>query len=132
VKVVLDTNVLVSALWTQRGVCAQVIFSVVDYHTICLSDKVWDEYLAVLMRPKFDFLRGNLEKLFQELQAEASWVDSAPTAFKTKDPNDQIFLDLAVSAQADFLITGNIKDYPSSPKVPVQICSPAAYLRRTI
>ena len=48
------------------------------------------------------------------------------------DPNDDMFLELAVSGNADYLITGNLKDFPPSPFQGLPILSPAAFLETVL
>jgi putative PIN family toxin of toxin-antitoxin system len=125
-KVVIDTNVLVSAAITGGGNPAKIIDMVLDekFEFYC-NEKIRQEYRKVLSRPKF--------KLTAEQQAFfLTGLDSVrvlliPTIHVSDiaftDESDRVFYDVAKSCGA-ILITGNTKHYPHEPFIMI----PAEFL----
>jgi len=119
-KIVIDTNVFVSAL-IQRSYPYYIVselFSGADIK-LCISDDVFDEYYAVLNREKFskysDFA-AKAQTLLVDIQKRA--INYFPTIKLNiiDDIDDNKFLELSEISHANFLITGNtnhftMKDY---------------------
>ena len=131
-KIVLDTNVIVSALLTE-GYPARILSNLVLARNVlfCLSDEVWQEYIHVLHRPKFakypaftaqaEIVLSQLENVAFMFQPDIT-LSVIPT-----DESDNKFVELAVYAEANFLITGNINDFTFTRYERVQIISPQKY-----
>ena len=128
-KVVLDTNVVISALLTRQGICQRVLDYVFDQRGLWLSDQIQAEYDDVLHRPDFKFSSADIEGFSTKVDICGQRMDPTRAPYKTKDPQDQMFLDLAFSAGVDFLVTGNIKDYPTTTRLPFQIIKPTDFLK---
>lgn len=109
-RVVLDTNVLVSALLFERGSLAwirtawqsRLIQPVVAEPTV-------RELMRVLAYPKFRISAVELEQLLADLLPWCeSWITPIAAAERqVRDPKDQIFVDLAVSACVSALVSGD-------------------------
>lgn len=113
IRVVLDTNVLVSALLTQEGTEAAVLSRIIEGKLIwCVSEAVLAEYAAVLERPKFK--RIDPAKIDVALALAHAGEMSIVTRKVTRSPDepDNRFLECAEAARADFLITGNKRHFP--------------------
>jgi len=128
IKVVLDTNVLVSAL-ISTGLPNKVVFDCVIGRNIpiCLSQAILDEYENVLMRPKFakfSNFRTNAKRLLPKLVRVAEFYEPVIKLDFIKDESDNRFLELAVSAKANFIITGNTNDFTFPEYEGIQIVSP--------
>jgi len=126
--VVLDTNVLVSAL-ISTGLPNKVVFDCVIGRNIpiCLSQAILDEYENVLMRPKFakfSNFRTNAKRLLPKLVRVAEFYEPVIKLDFIKDESDNRFLELAVSAKANFIITGNTNDFTFPEYEGIQIVSP--------
>ena len=108
-KVVIDTNVLVSAILRDRSP-EQVVLFVLDNDKIewVASQEIIAEYLEVLCRPKFR-LPTDILNLWSERLKRAIIVVEAPGVIVDfpRDPKDARFLACALASQADFLITGD-------------------------
>ncbi|MBR1844334.1 MAG: putative toxin-antitoxin system toxin component, PIN family [Lachnospiraceae bacterium] len=53
-NVVIDTNVLISALWSKEGTCAKTLYKVLNYElTVVYDQRILHEYKIVLERPSF-------------------------------------------------------------------------------
>jgi len=124
VKVVLDTNVLVSALWTPAGnASASVNLILSDKIIPCFDTRIMDEYRVVLSRPRLAFLVGQVDELLAEISERGLSVIPLPSAVEMSDETDRKFYDTAKYCGA-YLITGNIRHYPKEPSV----ISPAVFL----
>lgn len=90
--IVVDTNVLVSALHSKKGNEALVLRLALSgpFH-IGLSAAILAEYREVLTRPRFKFSRLTLEALFSELQARSRLVNPFHRVEASPDPADNRF-----------------------------------------
>ena len=129
-KVVIDTNVLVSAL-VKPGSGPEIIISLALSGEIilCLSDPIFVEYEEVLKRGKFSKLnQSKVKELLLRIRSQAQWVEPKTRLEVTLvDPEDNKFLECAMEAGADLLITGNVKHFPKKHK-DMRIVSPAQFL----
>ena len=107
-RVVLDTNVLVSALLyggNPRKVLQSAISGAFD---LSVSEALIEELQAVLQRPRFGLTVQFVHNTIAELTSTAQWV--VPTKHHQlvdDDPSDNLVLDCAVEAEADYLVTGD-------------------------
>jgi putative PIN family toxin of toxin-antitoxin system len=106
VKVFLDTNVLISAL-TTRGLCAELLESVLSQHELLTGEPVLKE-LHRILREKFR-LSDPVVKEYLKLLREQARVVEAPyiPVMKLKDPDDIPILACALAAQVDAFVTGD-------------------------
>ena len=112
-KVILDTNVLVSALITPSGIPAKVLNLVLNKSVRLLYDNsVLTEYIDVLNRKelKIDKISSTLVINFIRNEGLFLIANPIPTKFIHKD--DKKFYELFKSGDADFLVTGNIRHFP--------------------
>jgi len=111
-KVVLDTNVLVSALLT-HGSPAAIIDMVAEGKLIpFFNDSIIREYWDVLQRPKFSFHSNQISRLINNIvRGGFSKEINEPSTIPMTDEDDRIFYDTALASGA-LLVTGNIKHYP--------------------
>lgn len=112
VKVVLDTNILVSSLLTS-GPPAAVVDHIAEGKIIPFySSPILQEYMTVLSRKKFGFTSAQITRLINDITRTGIAVEDKPhSSKKMPDKDDRIFYNAAVEAQA-YLITGNIKHFP--------------------
>jgi putative PIN family toxin of toxin-antitoxin system len=110
-RLVLDTNILVSALLFQNGHLAWLRRS---WQTRRISPLLCrattDELLRVLAYPKFRLHRDEIAALLGDLLPYAETVDQplpAPEAPRCRDSEDQVFVDLLGATGADALVTGD-------------------------
>jgi putative PIN family toxin of toxin-antitoxin system len=130
-KVVIDTNVLVSALLKPDSVPELILSLILEGELVlCLSEPIVTEYEEVLRREKFKKLNHKkVRELLSCLTSGAKWVSPKIHLQVTKtDPEDNKFLECAHEAEADFLITGNIKHFPPEKFKGTIILSPAKFL----
>ena len=129
-RIVLDTNVLVSALLSPHGAPAQVVQLVLSGKLqLCHDARSLDEYRQVLLRPKFAFRRRDVEELLGFLGSMGLAVNCIPVDSALPDVDDQPFLEAAVAGGADFLITGNLRHFPASLRSGIRVVAPAEFLQ---
>ncbi len=116
IRVVLDTNVLVSALISRKGAPAQVLDLIENEGVaLILSEEIFSEYDAVLAREKFSSLpRVKVLKLLKRLRVLSENVKPAVIPRTSPDPADDKFLAASLSGEADYLVTGNLKHFPKT------------------
>ncbi len=115
IRVVLDTNIVVSALLQPLGPPAQVfslaIGGVLDF---CMSGDMYAEYEEVIRRPRFQLSEEVIDGMLQTVRDKGHWVRPTRAVRACADPDDDIFLECAEAAQAQYLVTGNVKHFPAS------------------
>ena len=115
--VVIDTNVLVSALWSRNGSPAKIISLVINGNLIpCYDHRIMNEYQEVLKRPKFGFSEADINALLGWFTAVGHSVIAEPLPIDFVDESDKKFYEVAKFCRAT-LITGNLKHYPNDPSV---------------
>ena len=125
---VIDTNVLVSALITRNpeAATAKVVRLLLEQEFVPLYDAdIIAEYEEVLHRPKFPILKEAADALISfviENGVESLRVNFAESM---PDEDDRVFYEVTLSQEDSFLVTGNLKHYPMSPRV----VSPAQFLK---
>lgn len=107
-RVVIDTNIWISFLIGKQLSKLQV--DLVDEKVIVLfSEALFGELLAVLQRPKFRkyFSSEIVKELTMLLLAKVEWVSISESFDDCRDLKDNFLLDLSVSGNADYLVTGD-------------------------
>ena len=116
-KIVLDTNVVVSALINPYGVSASILSLVFDEKIeLCYDTRILIEYRDVLARPKFPFSQIEINGFLEYIREIGTYYLAPKINIKLKDPEDLPFLEVAVVSGADFLVTGNTSHYPKKVK----------------
>jgi len=124
VKVVLDTNVLVSALWSADGNPSQIVHMIPDGKIIPhFCEEILHEYKTVLSRPSFHFSPDSVDELLERFVLFGRNVDTKKSDTPLLDESDRVFYDTAKDCGA-ILITGNTKHYPAESF----IMAPAVFL----
>lgn len=111
---VLDTNILVSALINGRGTPAQVFLTVL-FDTdmrLCVSAEIYAEYEEVLRRPRLRRSEAEVDGALRAIRECAIWVRPGKTVRVCLDPDDDIFLECAEAAGAQYIVTGNLRHFP--------------------
>lgn len=116
--VVIDTNVIVSALLAQdhrRSVPFAILEAVyLGKLTPVLSKEIMAEYVSVLNRDKFGFNKEMVKTLLLELKAQGVWVTPEKAMKTIPDPKDVCFYEAAAIYEdlGVYLVTGNMKHFP--------------------
>ncbi len=112
-RVVLDTNVVVSAALKPQGLESKVLELVASRRiALFASPEVLAEYHEVLLRLELGLEPGAVNKLLKEIRQAANLVRAKQRVSVSPDEADNRFLECAEAAQADFLVTGNIRHFP--------------------
>ena len=115
--VVIDTNILVSALWSRSGAPARAVGLVLSGHLIpCYDHRIMLEYRQVLQRPKFRFRPSEINALLDWFKQTGRSVIPAPVDISFVDEADRKFYEVAKYCGA-VLITGNLKHFPNDDAV---------------
>ncbi len=130
VRVVVDTNVLISRLLAPDSTPARAVSHAVRHGQLLASDATLDELAAVIGRPKFDrYLTLKERQQFIRLLGRIVDMPAITHRFSDcKDPKDNKFLDLAVSGSASVIITGDRDLLNLHPFQKIPILTPADYL----
>jgi len=130
-RVVIDTNVLVSGLLSPYGASAEIVRMVVAGSLDLLYDaRIMSEYTDVLSRPKFLFKKSNVDILLGFIEHYGIPVAATPLSAHLPDPDDRPFLEVAISGKAECLITGNIVHYPIRSKHKMRVLTPRQFINR--
>jgi putative PIN family toxin of toxin-antitoxin system len=115
ILVVLDTNIIVSALLQPLGPPARVfVLSIGSSIQLCISGSVYAEYEEVLSRPRLQRSEEIVAAALHAIREKGFWVRPTEAIRACSDPDDDIFLECARAAQANYLVTGNLKHFPTS------------------
>ena len=113
-KIVLDTNVLVSGLLSSQGAPAGVLRSVLaGGASVCFDERILSKYRGVLTRSKFGFDAKQVAVLLEFIEATGQPVLAPPLNLPLPDPSDGAFIEVAIASGADCLVTGNLKHFPA-------------------
>ena len=129
-RIVVDTNILVSALLNPYGPPAQVFLLATseDDVQLCVSGEIFAEYEEVLHRPVFSFSDAVIDAALRTIHETALWVRPTQAVHACADPDDDIFLECAQAADAHYLVTGNVKHFPAT-WVNTRVISARQYLQ---
>lgn len=131
-RLVLDTNVLVSGLLNPHGPPGRILESLMAERLVALfDDRILREYRIVLARRKVAFEPAATELVLATLESTGEHVVAAPLDVRLPDPDDLPFLEVAASAFASALVTGNARHFaPTRGEHKVRVHTPAAFLRK--
>ncbi len=112
-RLVIDTNVLISAALNPDGPQrTTILLALTRPARLYVSPPVWEEYAGVLARPQLRIRKGVRLQLLQPLEDSSHIVVPSHRLQVASDPDDNIFLECADKAGADYLITGNSRHFP--------------------
>ncbi len=112
-RLVVETNIVVSAALKPEGLQRTVLLLALTKPAwLYVSVPIVAEYRAVLSRPEFQIRKGLRQRFLQLIEKNARSVAPVRHLQVTRDPDDNIFVECADVAGADYLITGNIRHFP--------------------
>jgi putative PIN family toxin of toxin-antitoxin system len=115
VRVVLDTNVVVSAHLIIEGFERYALDLVLAGKLqLAASEAILAEYASVLARPQFAITRKRLARSMDLIRKSAHIVRPSRRLTVAQDPADNCFLECAEAARADYLVTGNKRHFPKN------------------
>ena len=117
--VVIDTNVLVSAVLKAHSVPGSIVELAFDVPIIpILNEAIEKEYREVLSRPKFHLPEDLLEGIMSTFHKRAIYVDAEHLDVELPDPKDLVFYEVVMEERKEedaYLVTGNIRHFPNRP-----------------
>lgn len=130
-RVVVDTNVLISALLAPAGKPAEVMRQLAASEaTLLVSRVTFLELASRLARPKFDRYRTpeQMDRYLEWLAELAEWVKPSIRISDCRDPDDNRFLEVLVAGEGDVLVTGDSDLLELDPYEGKAILTPAGFL----
>ena len=129
-KVVLDTNVLVSGILSANGPPARIVEAALAGDIQPVFDfQILDEYEDVLHPPELRLPGAAVERLLGSLELVGLEVAAPPWPLDLPDPDDAAFLAVAAAAACP-LVTGNLRHYPARARRGVAVLSPRELVER--
>lgn len=128
-NIVIDCNVFISA-FIGSETCFKALDKAFSNYKVCYSEATLQEILEVTKRPKFQktIKTNRIETTLQLLYSLGGLFAPEPCKIKLPDPDDTIYLDLAMATKAEYIITGNKKHFPGKLCKGVEILSPGEFI----
>ena len=112
-RVVLDTNILISACWKQDGLEGRTVgLGAAGAFVPCVTAEMQKEYREVLSRKKFAALQATADRILSGFVDRCLLVAAGTPVHAASDEDDNRFLECAEAAGAAYLVTGNLRHYP--------------------
>jgi len=112
-RLVIDTNVVISAALKPESLQrTALVLALTKPARLYLSQEIMAEYAEVLARPGLKIRKGIRLQLLQLIENSSHLISSSRRLDVCSDPDDNIFIECAEAARADYLITGNLKHFP--------------------
>lgn len=126
---VLDTNVLVSALLSPSSAPARILAWVMSGEIIlCADARILTEYTEVLKRPEFRFNPARVGEVLDYVGRESVPVQGVACPVTGPDPDDMAFVEVGLAGPAECVVTGNLKHYPPPIREHVRVLTPAEFV----
>ena len=130
--VVLDTNLLVSSLLSQKNWPAKILDLIMDdLIRVAYDDRILGEYEEVLARPELHIPPPKTLAVIDHIELTGKFV--APEPLSTEgftDPDDIMFAEVFITSNADALITGNLRHYKPLLKANALVLTPAQFMEK--
>jgi putative PIN family toxin of toxin-antitoxin system len=112
-RLVIDTNVVVSAALKPQGLQrVALILAATKPARLYVSEPILQEYSQVLARSLLHIRKGIQIQILQLIRSRSFLVSPQRRLEAALDPDDNIFLECAEAARADYLVTGNPRHFP--------------------
>jgi putative PIN family toxin of toxin-antitoxin system len=133
-KIVVDTNVLLSATLNEHGAAGQAYSAVIENYTILQSEETFAEFVEVINRKKFDkYISSDARYItIGDLYNGSDFVEVNHTVESDicRDTKDNKFLELAVSGEAKYIVSGDKDLLDIGEYKGIDILSPRDFLER--
>lgn len=130
--VVLDTNVLVSGLMSETGKPGKIIdLALENRFQVAYDDRILGEYEDVLNRPELRIRPARARAVIAHIELTGQRIDAtamSPEGFD--DIDDLPFAEVFLTANAQALVTGNLRHFSSLVERNLAVYSPAQFLER--
>jgi putative PIN family toxin of toxin-antitoxin system len=131
-RVVIDTNVLISGLFSITSTPALAVEKAVTKAQLVATIETLRELIEKVHSPKFDryVRRERRDALLERIASLVEIIDVVQAIHASRDPRDDKFLEAAVNGRADVIVTGDKDLLDLNPFRGIAILSPAAYVAR--
>jgi putative PIN family toxin of toxin-antitoxin system len=126
IRAVFDTNVFISAVLFGGTPRALLVAAWEGLFQLSISQPILTEINRVL-RSRFNYEASLLEELNREIGSLCEWTEPAERIRACRDPDDDQVLECAVSARAQYVITGDADLLELDPFRGIRILSPSAF-----
>jgi putative PIN family toxin of toxin-antitoxin system len=117
-KIVLDTNVIVSALLNSNGTAGKIAALILNGKIKILYDnRIIFEYIDVLSRKNFGFNAEIINDVMDYFKNDGEYINSEHSNIKFIDDTDKKFYEVFKSGEAEYLVTGTIKHFPKENEI---------------
>lgn len=130
-KIILDNNVIISYLISENSTPGKCVEHCLKRDILCTSKQIIAELESKLSLTKFAkyFTIDDVQEFIESYKLVSKLFTTTNKLKICRDPKDDMFLELALKAKADFIITGDkdllsLKEYKST-----EIITPAEYLK---
>jgi putative PIN family toxin of toxin-antitoxin system len=132
ITVVLDTNVLVSSLLSQKSWPAKILDLILDDHIqVAYDDRILGEYEEVLARPELHITPPRALAVIDHIELAGIFVAAEPLSTEGyTDPDDIMFAEVFITSNAEALITGNLRHYKPLLKQNALVLTPAQFMEK--
>jgi putative PIN family toxin of toxin-antitoxin system len=130
VRIVLDTNILVSGLLSPAGPPGRILDLVAaEQLSVLYDDRIIAEYRDVLTRPRLRIEPWPAKAFLELIEERGLLISAPPLSVELPDPDDVPFVEVAEAGGAAFLVTGNERHFkPTRGQSLVPVVSPAVFL----
>jgi len=130
-RIVLDTNVLVSGSLNPNGAPGRILDLILDGKIQLLyDDRILGEYQEVLLRPELSIQPGHVQAILSYLRLAGKRVSAMPLFIDIlPDQDDLPCIEVAITGEAEAIVTGNRKHFVAVPSVEGKIYSPQEFLK---
>lgn len=131
-RVVIDTNVLISGLFSTTSTPAKAVEKAVTKAQLVATLETLGELIEKLHSPKFDryVRRERRDALLERVASLVEIIEVLQSIRASRDPKDDKFLEAAVNGRADVIVTGDKDLLDLHPFRGIAIVTPADYVAR--
>lgn len=130
--IVIDTNLLISAMIAPNSMIHEALYKALKEYVICVSQNTLDEFIEVARRDKFlRFIKdiSGREKFISDIVNASKMIEPIYTITDCRDPKDNIILELALTCQAQYLVSGDKDLLSLHPYQGIQIITAREFLQ---
>ena len=129
-RLVFDTNVLISALLSPKSIAAKILNWAENNGTVLYSEATLTELISVLNRPKFSKYISPKDIAGLVIRIKAVWlsVEIINQIKLCRDPKDDKFIDIAINGEASHIITGDNDLLVLHPIETISVINPRNFL----